>query len=235
MPSFKDFEKILPVSGSEGSKLHPSSMSDPTESSRKVSFDTAMEKADPKKIAPKQEVAEVPPEASATKAQHISPIELSKTQVTAPPTIEGISEQATRLQKQLQSVQESMKKVQVLDATPEQTNKMNTFIQHVDQGLEDIAKLTKKVEVGSKKAIAAIGEDKPPLVRFLSYLTESDHKLDNFMTELGGLKIGQQKLTPDVMMAVQVKLGFITQELDFFTAVLNKALESTKTVMNVQI
>jgi hypothetical protein len=37
------------------------------------------------------------------------------------------------------------------------------------------------------------------------------------------------------MLRIQLKVGYITQEVEFFTAVLNKALESTKTIMNVQV
>jgi hypothetical protein len=37
------------------------------------------------------------------------------------------------------------------------------------------------------------------------------------------------------MLAMQVKVGFVQQEMEFFTGMLNKALESTKTLMNVQV
>jgi len=43
------------------------------------------------------------------------------------------------------------------------------------------------------------------------------------------------KLTAGRLLAVQVKLSFVQQELEFFTNVLNKALESTKTIMNIQV
>ena len=96
--------------------------------------------------------------------------------------------------------------------------------------------MTTGVEVGSSlvSGATAAGE-KSPAVRFLSFLTESDRKLGHFVDELNSLQLGGQKLTPDKLFAVQVKLSFIQTEVEFFTATLNKALESTKTLMNVQI
>jgi Tfp pilus assembly protein PilN len=150
------------------------------------------------------------------------------------PTPSSLSTQAAQIHQRLQQVKSGVERIQDLKVTlPDETvKKAATRLEHIDEGLRDVAKLSKGVELGSVKGIA---EGKPPLARFLTYLTESDKKLNTFFDELGGMKIGEQKLSPDVLMAVQIKLGFITQELEFFTSTLNKALESTKTVMNVQI
>ena len=238
MPSFKDFEKILPVSGTGESKLASNPMTDAAEGSRKAGFEAALEKADPTKVTSKQDIALAPIESNIGKTGQMSPMGLAAKMTgevqKAVPSINDLSSQAAKIREQLKSVQESMQKVQKTSFTPEQTTKLHSYIEHIDQSLKEVTSLTKGVEVGSGK-VGAIGTDKPPLVRFLSYLTESDKKLNSFMDELGGMRIGEQRLTPDVMMAVQVKLGFITQELEFFTSILNKSLESTKTVMNVQI
>jgi hypothetical protein len=239
MPTFKDYEKIEPVSGAEGSRLRATA-SDPQDALRKADFESAIEKADVPKVERREVAAVSPPpvEVQTTQPAKESLMELAKkTTQEVPkvaPTPSDLSTQAARLHQRLQTVEAGLTRIQNVEVQlPDATvKKLSTHIEHIDQGLRDVTKLTKGVEVG---AIQAIGKDKPPLVRFLSYLTESDKKLNTFFDELGGLKIGEQKLTPDVLMAIQIKMGFISQELDFFTSMLNKALESTKTVMNVQI
>jgi len=43
------------------------------------------------------------------------------------------------------------------------------------------------------------------------------------------------QLSPATMLLIQIKVGYIQQEIELFTSMLNKALESTKTIMNVQV
>jgi len=238
MPSsFKEHEKIEPISAVE--KSGRGSGPDATEGIQKSRFDAALEKADVSKVE-RREVAPQPApiEPAQTQAAKETLMDLAKkTSQEVPkvaPTQSDLSTQATRLRQRMQTVETGISRIQNenISLPTTEVKKMNTFIEHIDQGLRDVTKLTKGVEIGAMKAIDTT---KPPLVRFLSYLTESDKKLNTFLDEIGGLKIGEQKLSPDVLMAVQIKLGFISQELEFFTATLNKALESTKTVMNVQI
>jgi len=61
---------------------------------------------------------------------------------------------------------------------PDSVNKLNVSIEHIEKSLQDVTKLTKGVEIGATKAIDTT---KPPLVRFLTYLTESDKKLNTFL------------------------------------------------------
>jgi len=113
---------------------------------------------------------------------------------------------------------------------PNDVNTLSGHIEHVDRELQDVSQLTTGVEVGS-----SIPKEKSPGVRFLNFLTESDKKLGTIVDEISNLQKSPNRLTPSTLLAVQVKLGFIQTEMEFFTATLNKALESTKTLMNVQI
>jgi hypothetical protein len=238
MPSqFKEFEKIEPISGPEKSK--GSTGADYSDDIKRSNFDTALEKADVSKVE-RREVAPPPapiepPQTQATKETLMDLAKKTSQEVPkVAPSPSDLQTQATRLQQRMQKVETGISRIQNenIQLPTTDVQRMNTFIEHIDQGLRDVTKLTKGVEIGAMKEI---DKTKPPLVRFLSYLTDSDKKLNSFLDEIGGLKIGEQKLSPDVLMAVQIKLGFISQELEFFTATLNKALESTKTVMNVQI
>lgn len=74
-----------------------------------------------------------------------------------------------------------------------------------------------------------------PIQRFLGFLTDGQYQLQHLATELEQMNLSKTELSPSKMLAVQVKVGYIQQELEFFTNLLNKALESTKTIMNVQV
>lgn len=74
-----------------------------------------------------------------------------------------------------------------------------------------------------------------PIERFIGFLTHGQHQLQNLAGDVKALEMRGKNLTPGAMIAIQVKVGFIQQEIEFFSAMLNKSLESVKTIMNVQI
>lgn len=74
-----------------------------------------------------------------------------------------------------------------------------------------------------------------PIDRFLGFLTDGQAQLQGIAKEVQSFGNNKTNLNPAAMLAVQIKVGFIQQELEFFSSVLNKALESTKTIMNVQV
>lgn len=72
--------------------------------------------------------------------------------------------------------------------------------------------------------------------RFVSFLTRSQSQLDNVASEIKQIQDHQDhRVNPADLLAVQVKVQFVQQELELFTNLLNKGLESTKTLMNVQV
>lgn len=74
-----------------------------------------------------------------------------------------------------------------------------------------------------------------PIKRFIGYLTHGQDQLQNLSNHIHELGITGRELSPADMISVQIKVGRIQQEIEFFTSLLNKALESTKTIMNVQV
>lgn len=74
-----------------------------------------------------------------------------------------------------------------------------------------------------------------PIERFLGYLTDSQYRLQHLSDEIQSAGENQSTFTPATMLALQIKVSFVSQELEFFISVLNKSLESTKTIMNVQV
>jgi hypothetical protein len=74
-----------------------------------------------------------------------------------------------------------------------------------------------------------------PIERFLGFLTDGQAQLGTVAKEVHALNERKGNMSAASMLAVQIKVGFIQHELEFFSSVLNKALESTKTIMNVQV
>lgn len=74
-----------------------------------------------------------------------------------------------------------------------------------------------------------------PIDRFLGFLTHGQAQLSTIAKEVESMHLNKNNINAGAMLAVQIKVGFIQQELEFFSSVLNKALESTKTIMNVQV
>lgn len=74
-----------------------------------------------------------------------------------------------------------------------------------------------------------------PVQKFLGYLGNSQTQLENLSNQLSVIHTNGTTITPALMLGLQLKMGVITQQVEFFASLLNKALESTKTVMNVQV
>lgn len=86
--------------------------------------------------------------------------------------------------------------------------------------------------VPAEQSERAIGN---PLARFLDLLSNGQSQLQSLSKHVDGLAESKKTINPADMLALQIKVGQIQQELEFFTALLNKSLESTKTLMNVQV
>lgn len=111
-------------------------------------------------------------------------------------------------------------------------------LSHIHDSLR-IALSRTGIEVPSAEATevsAASGKGKRvnPIERFIGFLTDGQNQLENLSGEIKTMGNTKQ-LSPLDVLAVQVKVNQITQELELFTNVLNKGLESVKTLMNVQV
>lgn len=74
-----------------------------------------------------------------------------------------------------------------------------------------------------------------PIERFLGFLSHGQVQLTSMMSEVNTMALNNKEISVANMLRIQMKMGYITQELQFFSAVLNKALDSTKTIMNIQV
>lgn len=117
------------------------------------------------------------------------------------------------------------------------TNGDQTLIQnklsHID---ENLRVALSKAGLEYSPAIDNL-ENKPanPIERFLGFLTNGQAQLASLSHEIERMHLNSKEISPVNMLRIQMKVGYITQEVEFFSAVLNKALDSIKTTMNVQV
>ncbi len=74
-----------------------------------------------------------------------------------------------------------------------------------------------------------------PVDRFLGLLTNGQYQLQNLSAELEHMSTAGVQLSPANMMAIQIKVNQVTQQIELFINLLNNAIQSTKTIMNVQV
>jgi hypothetical protein len=119
-----------------------------------------------------------------------------------------------------------------LELKPATQSLLQNKLSHIDENLR-IA--LSKAGVEYKPSSHLDNKTVNPIERFLGFLTNGQEQLASMGNELNDMHLNGKDLSPANMLRIQMKVGYITQEIEFFTAVLNKALESTKTIMNVQV
>lgn len=205
---------------------------------QKVKFDEAINRAESKWDASYPKTILV---AAQEPVQKLSPIdEMSvaerKIERLKPVTIDQIVEQAEETRANIQApiarLEEAQNSRPDLRLSPAHDAILTDKLIHVDSSLKTaLSKVG--VEVTAQEIHQTMGQK--PLVKFLNMLSNSDRQLSTMVTEINALNNSKERLTPEKLLAVQIKLSFVQQELEFFTNVLNKALEGTKTIMNVQV
>lgn len=105
---------------------------------------------------------------------------------------------------------------------------------HIDESLK-IALSKAGIEYSPSAAVQSPTFHDNPIGRFLSFLTDGQWQLEKLGNELAVMGRNSKELSPVNMLAVQVKVSQIQQELELFSSLLNKGLESLKTIMNVQV
>lgn len=110
-------------------------------------------------------------------------------------------------------------------------NLLTSELSHVDESLKIV--LNKAgVEYASpaqQKNLAT------PIERFLGFITDAQVQLDSMGNDINKMAIMKDQISPAAMIAVQVKLGYVQNQVEFFTAILSQGLQATKTIMNIQV
>lgn len=167
--------------------------------------------------------------------------------VQEPVTVESIQERASKIRTSLEptinetrTTSEQVDKF--LDTNPSATvnfppveeAKLSGKVVHIEAALKSALR-TAGVEVNPHIVAPDTGSMKNPVVKFLNFLTQNDNQLKSILDDINNVNKVGSRLGYGDLLAVQVKLGFAQQQLELFANILNKALESIKTVMNVQV
>lgn len=156
--------------------------------------------------------------------------------------VKSLDELGEESRKNLQKVVDSKRTLEAnpkIDFSKEDVRKATRSLTHVDESLK-IA-LSK---VGSDKYIAKAAsptspvnpaEVSTPVHKFLGYLTNTQYQFEHLNEQIDFLSSSGGELTLGNMMALQMKMSIISNQLDFFTGILSKSLEATKTIMNIQV
>lgn len=104
-------------------------------------------------------------------------------------------------------------------------------LEHIDDNLK-VALTRAGVEYTPETQNAQVVN---PVERFFGMLTNGQHNLETLTQNIQQMAANKASFSPADMLFLQVKVATIQQEIEFFTNILNKGLESTKTIMNVQV
>lgn len=137
----------------------------------------------------------------------------------------------------IDAIKETLETPNVGIRSPTHVQLLENKLQHIDENLR-IALSKVGSEFPAEAAVPTVEEARVrvnPIERFLSFLSDGQTQLTNLGGELEAMSINKKEMSPVAMLAVQVKVGQITQELELFSNLLNQALQSIKTVMNIQV
>lgn len=144
---------------------------------------------------------------------------------------EDLGKQARDVIQQIESVKTQLSNAQG-EIKPAYKTLLNNKLTHIDDNLRIAL---------SKAGVEYVPPPSPqtgvtnPIERFLGFLTNTQYQLTHLEQSISSLNLTGNNLTPANMLALQIKVGYVQQQIELFTSLLNKALESTKTIMNVQI
>lgn len=111
---------------------------------------------------------------------------------------------------------------------------LNSKLEHIDESLKVALSKAGIEYVPSAEAAKPSGRINP-VERFLSFLTDGQSQLMKLGDELKTMHTKGADVSPVNMLAIQVKVGMIQQELELFSTLLSKGLDSVKTIMNIQV
>lgn len=140
---------------------------------------------------------------------------------------------------QAQDVIKQIEEVKTQLATPDLELKgsvqslLKNKLSHIDESLK-IALNRAGMEY-SPQDVTAKTNLVSPIERFIGFLTHGQYQLQKLSNDVEMMHLNGSQISPASMLAIQIKVGYVQQEVEFFANMLNKALESTKTIMNVQI
>lgn len=179
--------------------------------------------------------------------QKVSPIEANKTEGTRVSLMDEVHQLNTKVDGlKGASPDDFLSKAKEVSGQMEDLKSKLTSISHMPEGsTHDVLKnklshIDESLKVsldraGVEYSPTAKAGGQTPIEKFLNLLTDGQSRLESIQGDVMTMQMNKQELSPATMLSLQIKVGFIQQEIELFTSLLSKAIESTKTIMNVQV
>lgn len=156
------------------------------------------------------------------------------------PSIDTIEQNVKKASNKIDQIKETLQSPDVNIKSSYQSLLENKLI-HINENLR-VALERVGIESGTPTppATAPITSEngiQTAVQKFLDFLSNSQSRLQQVTDDVNKYRTGQAKgqMSPGDMLSIQLKIAYVQQELELFSNLLNKALDSTKTLMNVQI
>jgi hypothetical protein len=152
-------------------------------------------------------------------------------------TPESITSQVRQTSTRIEALK---KRVETPDVTvkPSMTGMLRKKLLHIDSSIESALQRAGATESDLQASKAGgreiVDNAMNPIHRFIGLLTHGQQNLQDIELHMESLR-GNNQLDPTMLMSIQLKVARVQQEIELFTSLLNKALESTKTIMNIQV
>lgn len=156
----------------------------------------------------------------------------TNTSTNTKPTIESLRTQTTESISQIDKAKATLSQSRG-EIKPSYQTLLRNRLGHIDDNVK-IALNKAGIENTPTASVGEAGKSNPAK-RFLDMLSNSQDQLEHLQKSLDATNAGGGAISPGNMLAIQMKMNVIQQQIELFTSLLNKALESTKTIMNVQV
>jgi len=220
MPIEDKIEKIRKISGSEAQKI----VSEPN----RDYFEALMQQ---KSVRVDNEDASAAQVAKETQKSLFDEVRELNTKGIQRPSPAEVAEQAESVVAQIDVLKSRLEAPGTEIQTSAQ-NQLRNKLNHIDESLRMALEKT-----GGEFKVPDVANDtsKNPVERFLGMLTHAQSQLQTLASDVRTIAQDNGSFNPANMLLIQLKVGFVAQEMELFTSMLNKGLESTKAIMNVQI
>jgi hypothetical protein len=174
-----------------------------------------------------------------TSSENITPVsDKNIDSSTRVASVEGIEKQGQQVNAEIQKAKSQL--TQLVEAngklnpgTEIQNSYKRPLANHLNHVEENLKIASSKAGLEYKPEIGAT-EGTNPGKRFMQMLTNSEAQIDKLTGQMN--KMGASgKIDPTEMLIINQKMHMVQQEIELFTSLLNKALESTKTLLNTQV
>jgi hypothetical protein len=193
----------------------------------KAHFDTLLDQKRPDKVAEagieQADSKKTLFETAATDAAKVDPTQKA-----------SLDQIKTRIDKTLGDISVIKDELQTPDIHIQPYKKqMRSKLSHIDESLK-IALSKAGSEVPADDAVRA-SDTFNPVEKFIGRLSHIEYQMEDMGNYLSYMAENGKEISAANMLAIQIKVTHIGQEVEFFAGLLSKALESTKTIMNVQV